>query len=610
MLDWLHNAPKILLFTGKGGVGKTSLACASSIVLADKGKKVLLVSTDPASNLDEVLDTPLSSEPRPVKDVSGLEALNIDPLEAASRYRERMVEPLRGILPDESLRNIEEQLSGACTVEIASFNEFTALIGNQETLNTYDHVVLDTAPTGHTLRLLSLPAAWNDFILENQTGSSCLGPLSGLKEQRKTYEQALRALQDKQLTRVILVSRSEKSTLREAQRAAQELKEENIHGLFLVINGVFEAGGSTYPLAQSWSKKAKASLESMPDDLKSLPQCQLPFRPGGLIGADKLRAFLGDTPPNLPEQRTLFLPKHRSLDTWVDDWIEQGPGVIMTMGKGGVGKTTIAAAIARALAVRGASVHLSTTDPAAHIAEALGENLPNVEISRIDPKEETRKHIEEVMANVGAELDDAGRELLLEELRSPCTEEVAVFQAFARTVAKGKDQFVVLDTAPTGHTLLLLDASEAYHREVLRDQGELPTYVTELLPKLRDASYTRVLLVTLPEATPVHEAQRLQEDLRRAHIEPAGWVLNQSLAGSAPQDLRLQIQAQREMLYLEEASQLTNHLVIIPWLIEEPAGADGLDSLLEAGKKISDSSNRTTSSLPHRTTERASNRKT
>ncbi|MDF3131128.1 arsenical pump-driving ATPase [Kiritimatiellaeota bacterium B1221] len=577
---WLEDAPKILLFTGKGGVGKTSLACASAIALADAGKKVLLVSTDPASNLDEVLQTAFDADARPVPEVDGLSALNIDPMDAARRYRERMVEPLRGILPGESLRNIEEQLSGACTVEIASFNEFTRLIGDPDHLNQYDHVVLDTAPTGHTLRLLSLPAAWNDFMIENQTGSSCLGPMAGLKDQQIIYQHALEALQDPKQTRVVIVSRPETSALREAARATRELQDENISGLFLVINGVFKAEESNDPLARAWENKASACLADLPQNLKTLPSCQRPFRPGGLIGPASLRAFLSDQLQALPKLDPVELPEHLALQELVQKFIAQGPGVIMTMGKGGVGKTTLAAAIARAIAQEGHPVHLSTTDPAAHVAETLGEGLDNLEVSRIDPREETRKHIEDAMENAGKDLDEEGRALLLEELRSPCTEEVAVFQAFARTVAKGDDQFVVLDTAPTGHTLLLLDASEAYHREVLKNKGELPSEVTDLLPKLRNPDFTRVLLVTLPEATPVHEAARLQEDLRRAKINPTSWILNQSLAGAAPGDPRLQIQAQREVHYLKEAAALTDRLVIVPWLTREPAGAEGLDTLL------------------------------
>jgi arsenite-transporting ATPase len=580
MTGWLDNPPRVLLFTGKGGVGKTSLACASAIQLADQGYRVLLVSTDPASNLDEVLETTLNSAPTPVPGTGTLEALNIDPLKAAAAYRERMLEPLRGILPEESLRNIEEQLSGACTVEIAAFNEFTKLVGDPSVLETYDHVVLDTAPTGHTLRLLALPAAWNDFIAENKTGSSCLGPLSGLKDQQVIYERALQTLRDTAKTRVVLVSRPENGALKEAARAADELMEEQITGLSLAINGFLDVQGSDDPLVQSWSARASKSLEDMPGVLRGLPTSVLPFRPGGLIGAAALRAFLQGDPLPPAESAPLSFPDTQSLSELVDQLAEGGPGVIMTMGKGGVGKTTLAAAIARGLAQKGLPVHLSTTDPAAHVADSLGEALPTLEVSRIDPEEVTRQHVEDVLAKAGAGLDAAGRELLEEELRSPCTEEVAVFQAFAETVSRGDTRFVVLDTAPTGHTLLLLDASEAYHREVLRDQGDLPDYVKNLLPKLRDRSYTRILLVTLPEATPVHEAQRLQEDLRRADLEPFGWMLNQSLAGAAPQDERLLVQAQRELRYLQEASELTPSLTLIPWQAQDPAGPEGLDQLL------------------------------
>lgn len=579
---WLENAPPILLFTGKGGVGKTSLSCASAIRLADGGKRVLLVSTDPASNLDEVLDTPLDGEPRPVKEVPGLKALNIDPLAAAAAYRERMVAPLRGVLPEETLQNIEEQLSGACTVEIAAFNEFTRLIGDPATLAEYDHIVLDTAPTGHTLRLLALPAAWDGFIAENKTGSSCLGPLSGLQDQRATYAAAVKVLRDPNQSRVVLVTRPEDGALHEADRAGRDLRTEGITSQFLVVNGFFQANGAVPdPLAERFEARGKAALDRMPEMLASLLRDTRPFTPGGLIGAASLRAFLDGIPPEAPPQDAPTIPAHARLAALVEKIAGGGPGVVLTMGKGGVGKTTLAAAIARGLALRGLPVHLSTTDPAAHIAETLGEPLPNLEVDRIDPREVTRKHIQEVMRSAGADLDAEGRALLEEELRSPCTEEVAVFNAFAETVAKGRDQFVVLDTAPTGHTLLLLDASEAYHREVLRDQGELPEAVKTLLPKLRDPTYCRVLLVALPEATPVHEAARLQEDLRRAGIEPMAWILNQSLAEARPRDPRLRIQARRELEFVAEVCALSPYTVVLPWQVNEPRGAEALDALRE-----------------------------
>ncbi len=581
-MNWLADLPHILLFTGKGGVGKTSLAASSAVHLADQGKRILLVSTDPASNLDEVLATELGAEPVQIEGVQGLHGMNIDPLDAAARYRARVVDPLRGVLPEESLRSIEEQLSGACTVEIAAFNEFTQLIGDAEVLKRYDHIVLDTAPTGHTLRLLALPAAWNEFIADNRSGTSCLGPLSGLQEQRQTYAKAVEALRDEHSTRVVLVSRPERGAMEEAARAATELREEGIHGLHLIMNGVYEAHDSEDPLARSWSRRATRNMEQMPEALVNLPLSQRPFRPGGLIGANTLRDFLADRPLPPLENQQKAVPEHQSLEQILDQLQAEGPGVVMCMGKGGVGKTTVAAAIARGLALRGLDVHLSTTDPAAHVAGTLGDTLPNLEVGRIDPKEETRKHIESVLAESAPNLDAAGLELLEEELRSPCTEEVAVFQAFASTVAKGDDRYVVLDTAPTGHTLLLLDASEAYHREVLRDQGELPDSVVNLLPKLRNPLHTRVILVTLPEATPVHEAERLQEDLRRAGIDPRAWVMNQSLARAEPQEDRLQRQAQREIQFLDEAETLSRQLVILPWQAEEPVGASGLDALLSS----------------------------
>jgi len=486
------------------------------------------------------------------------------------------------VLPEGALRTIEEQLSGACTMEIAAFNEFTRLIGDPKTLQAYDHIVLDTAPTGHTLRLLALPAAWDGFIAENKTGSSCLGPLSGLREQRATYTAALLALRDPAQSRIVLVTRPEDGALREADRAGSDLRTEGIASQFLVVNGVFLADATVEdPLADMFHERGQAALAQMPEALSLLPRDTRPFTPGGLIGADALRRFLdGDIIVQPPEEPPV-LPACGSLAALVENIAADGPGVIMTMGKGGVGKTTLAAAIARALALRGLPVHLSTTDPAAHIVETLGEPLPNLDVARIDPQEVTRSHIQQVLASTGTGLDADARALLEEELRSPCTEEIAVFNAFAETVAKGENTYVVLDTAPTGHTLLLLDASEAYHREVLRDQGELPNAVKTLLPKLRDPKFTRILIVTLPEATPVHEAARLQDDLRRAGIEPRAWILNQSLAKAAPNDTRLRIQAAREATFIAEAHSLTPMLIMIPWQARAPVGASALDLLLD-----------------------------
>jgi arsenite-transporting ATPase len=281
------------------------------------------------------------------------------------------------------------------------------------------------------------------------------------------------------------------------------------------------------------------------------------------------------------ESATTDIELPHGLTSLVDELAASGKGVIMTMGKGGVGKTTIAAAIAVALVRRGHAVHLSTTDPAAHVAAALGEEVAGLTVSRIDPPAEVARYTEEVLARAGDKLDAAGRALLEEDLRSPCTEEIAVFRAFAQAVAEGRDGFVVLDTAPTGHTLLLLDAAEAYHREVLRTRGEMPESVVELLPRLRDPAYTLVLIVTLAEATPVHEAERLQADLARAGIKPYAWVINQSLRASGTTDPLLRLRGEYEGPFIRRVTEeLSPRVALLPWVARAPIGSAGLAQLV------------------------------
>lgn len=590
---FLESPTRFLFFTGKGGVGKTSLACASAVALADDGRRVLLVSTDPASNLDEVLGCRLDGEPTPIPGVERLLALNIDPAAAAQAYRERIVGPYRGQLPDAIVRGMEEQLSGACTTEIAAFDEFSRLLGQPEATANFEHVIFDTAPTGHTLRLMTLPTAWTGFLDTNTTGNSCLGPLAGLQKQRVIYENAVAVLADGRRTTLVLVSRAQKAALAEAERTSGELAAIGVRHQRLILNGLFKAS-ATDPVAVALESRGAQALTTSAKFLARLPVTEVPLRAHNLIGLSALRALMqegapaaprvfdppGCTPPVGSASTALAaLPPRESLNDLVDDFAKAGRGVIMTMGKGGVGKTTVAAALATELARRGFKVRLSTTDPAAHVAAAAG-NLEGLQVSRIDPQAETRAYVGQVMNTAGPGLDASGRALLEEDLRSPCTEEIAVFRAFARTVAQGEDAFVVLDTAPTGHTLLLLDATEAYHREIAKRASDLPEEVRSLLPRLRDPDYTRVLVVTLPEATPVHEAAALQDDLRRAQIEPFAWVINQSFAESGSRDPLLVARGADELPYIGEvADKFSRRTAIVPWVAEEPVGPEKLRQL-------------------------------
>ena len=569
-MDFVGATERHLFFTGKGGVGKTSTACAAAIALADRDRRVLLVSTDPASNLDEVLEVALSPQPMAIPAVPGLFALNLDPESAAREYRERVVGPYRGVLPQAAVASIEEQLSGACTVEIAAFDEFSKLLGDPATTAGFDHVVFDTAPTGHTLRLLELPAAWSGFLDSNVGGTSCLGPLAGLNAQRDLYRAALAALGDPMVTLLVLVSRPECAALEEAERTRGELAALGITNQRLILNGMFAARNGSDPVARALEARGRQALEEMPLGLQALPRTEVPLMPFELVGIGALRGLGRDESAaknsgNVEVDGTVGSDGLLSLDVLVTDIARSGRGVIMAMGKGGVGKTTLAVAIASELARRGHRVHLTTTDPAAHVEATVEGNVPGLHVTRIDPEAETRAYSDEVLRTAAANLDAKGRALLEEDLRSPCTEEIAVFRAFAHIVAGGTDGFVVIDTAPTGHTLLLLDAAQAYHREVARSLNDMPAAVRELLPRLRDPEFTRVLLVTLPEATPVHEAAQLQRDLARAGITPFAWVVNQSLTPLAVHDPVLASRRRRERRYIQEVQELAARVALTPW---------------------------------------------
>lgn len=562
-----------LFFTGKGGVGKTSLACATALQLAESGKRTLIVSTDPASNLDEVFATKLGSEPTPVNGIPNLFAANLDPEASAKAYREKIVGPYRGKLPDAVIRNMEEQFSGACTTEIAAFDEFVRLMADPNATERFDNIVFDTAPTGHTLRLLSLPSAWTGYLNTTTAEASCLGPLVGLKDQRALYESAFAKLSDPADTTVVLVARPDRASLKEAARTQGELAELDIKNLRLIINACYEPGPIDDPVANAFAEVVADGLATIPTALARIPRTLVPLLPGNVVGISAIKSLLH---PSTEVPDLLAEPKMPTSDMsfgqFVDELSALGHGVIMTMGKGGVGKTTVASQIAHELAKKGHQVLLTTTDPAGNILDLVGDYPSNLEIAQIDPQTEVAKYTQSALEKASPMMDADALALLKEDLRSPCTEEIAVFRAFADAVAQGENRFVVIDTAPTGHTILLMDATEAYHREVTRTQSDAPEAVKELLPRLRDPEYTKVVLVALPEPTPVHEAQKLQEDLKRAGIEPFGWMINRSLLLAGVTEPILAGKASKEAGPIEEVLRLSNRVVIQPWVNKSGSG--------------------------------------
>lgn len=568
---------KYLFFTGKGGVGKTSTACATAVNLADSGKKVLLISTDPASNLQDVFNTELTSKGVAINDVPNLFVANLDPIQAAAEYRESVIAPYRGKLPEAVINNMEEQLSGSCTVEVAAFNEFTNFIANETIQEDFDYVIFDTAPTGHTLRMLQLPSAWSNFISESTHGASCLGQLSGLESKKETYKKAVETLSNNKLTTLLLVTRPESSPLKEAERASKELADIGVNNQLLIINGLI----STFDdyISESLFYKQKNALEEISETFKQLNFYQIPLRAYNITGIDNVRAFL--TSDNyIPSNEIVRAESIARLADIVNDLYQNHKRVIFTMGKGGVGKTTIAAAIAMGLAEKGEKVHLATTDPAAHLKLVIDENQ-KITMSHIDEHAELKKYQEEVLDKARETLTDEDIAYVEEDLRSPCTQEIAVFRAFAQIVEKAEKEIVVIDTAPTGHTLLLLDSTQNYHREIERSQGDIPESVKKLLPKLRNDNETEVIIVTLAEATPVYEALRLEEDLKRANIATKWWIINSSIYQTKISNQMLAAKASNEVEWINRVDEHTNgKFAIIDWSPYDIKG-DKLKNLFE-----------------------------
>lgn len=557
-----HINTKYLFYTGKGGVGKTTAASATAIQLANDGFKVVLVSTDPASNLQDVFERELDDNGTEIEEIPGLTVANFDPVSAAEEYKESIVGPYRGILPDAAVQNMEEQLSGSCTTEVASFDQFAKFLTSPDISDQYDYIIFDTAPTGHTLRLLQLPSAWTNYFDENTTGTSCMGQLSGLDEERESYSLAVETLANAEMTTLILVTRPQEGPLVEANRASEELRALGVENQKLIVNGLLE--NPTDTISQTYYDIQQESLKQMPENLKNLPTFEIPLRPYNLASIESIGLLLSEEQPEIihEEVQSQEFPR---LQTVIDDLYKTNKRVVFTMGKGGVGKTTIAASIAKGLVEKGKKVHLTTTDPAAHLNYIVHES-DTLGVSHIDEKKELELYQNEVLAKARESMSEEDLAYVEEDLNSPCTEEIAVFRKFAEIVSMTEADVVVIDTAPTGHTLLLLESSQSYAQEVERTSGEVPESITRLLPILQDHNQTEVVMVTLPENTPVYESIRLQEDLDRAGIAHTWWVVNNSLLSTGTTNETLLARAKSEEEWIQRVDGLSNgHFAVIDW---------------------------------------------
>lgn len=591
-----------IFFSGKGGVGKTTMAATTAVYHSNKGKRTLLVSTDPAGNLGDIFEREVGVEPVNVSE--NLSVVQMDSDAITDAYKNRMLEPLAAILDEFALAQVKEEFNGGCTVEIATFDKFTDFLED----NSYNLIVFDTAPTGHTLRLMTLPNEWNKFIKKSAEGSgqTCIGPVSQIEGARKKYEHAVTVMQDASKTIVYLVSRPEKTSVYETFRAKSELERTGIHNFHLVINGIFPNHGTTQGIFGKLAETQKKYITELCENFGNKTS-QVPMQQSEVKGIDNITllgeiAFENKQHTIHREFKTVMpFEGFSNSDTLLSILKKKAENrVVILTGKGGVGKTVAACAVALRLANEGKTL-LFTTDPAAHIGQVLETEVSHLPVNvsgnlwavNIDQKaavEDYRKKI----------LDDAksqgySTELLAsleEELESPCTEEIAIFEQFANVLNEPGWDYFVLDTAPTGHTLRLLELPFEYQKGIdSKKKTQQPTSaaaivqpdkkIEQLIERLKNTNKATFMLVAYPEYTPLNEGYRAMKDLERVGITVQGILLNQILhEADCPDDFSHE-RWKLQQYYLYNAQELfgTKPLFSIPLSREEIIGLKAVEKL-------------------------------
>lgn len=621
-----------IFFSGKGGVGKTTMACATALHYAGQGRKTLLVSTDPASNIADVLEQPIGYAIVPVAGAENLWATEIDPDQAAEEYKARLLDPYRAFMPKDILASLEEQLSGPCTVEVAAFDRFIDFMDADE----YEVVVFDTAPTGHTLRLLALSVDWSKYIevAAQGSGQTCLGPVQAIQGAKDKYDQATALLKDPAETQFVFVMRPDALSVYETLRAAGELAGQGILPGRLIANGVLPAEAGSDGDVEVRRAEQEARIAEAQIGL-SLEAQRVRLRPEEVKGIPALRAlaeelYEGARPPLLSADETLTseanLPSP-DLERLLIPSFGRTKAFFFT-GKGGVGKTTVSCVFALELARRGYKTLLVTTDPAAHLGRVLdvpvgaephpvADNLTAVHIDQVKAFEEYKARVLEEAASI---VSEDMLKVTAEELDSPCTEEMAAFDKFARYFEDESYDFIVLDTAPTGHTLRLLDLPFQYAQQTAlaaagAQEGASPHRAAsarfqKLIARLRDPSLTTFAFVFYPEATPILESYRAFVDLKAAGIGAQFVVANMVLSAAQANGPFMRRRRAMQQRYLGEAYRRFGlPVLVLPHLKKEPRGLpliqelgrelQSMDGAAWSGSRIANGEGESLSEAPH-----------